>query len=433
MAKHEKKHGAPSQDRKVIQLKDYREARPIGQELAEEEAREEAQEEARREERKKVPKAVYQAAVILLVLVVALALWLNRASLSPEHIWNWGKTQLMGEGDGEGYPVSILGSQVQPGNFASYQGGAVVLSDTALSMYSPEGEELLSLHHGLNQPVLCQAEGRYLLYNAGSTGYITLSGTDTVAQGSEDRPILAGAIAPNGKFALGTQGEDGASQLNVYQKEATRQGEGQLQYQYLFAQDYITAVTLNYDGTFGAVCTVRSQGGEMVSKLTVFDFGKSEPVASYETRDNLLLAAYWGENGTLYAVGDAALVRGESGAYEFTEYSYQGRQLTACQLCSSRAFLSISAYDHAGPSTLLTFHGMGDPVTLELEERIEAISVYGGSAGLLVDGQAVFCDYSAGAELGRAEAGLDAHGLTLASESLAYVLGGSEVRKVTAP
>ena len=72
--------------------------------------------------------------------------------------------------------------------------------------------------------MLCQAEGRYLLYNAGSTGYITLSGTDTVAQGSEDRPILAGAIAPNGKFALGTQGEDGASQLNVYQKEATRQG-----------------------------------------------------------------------------------------------------------------------------------------------------------------------------------------------------------------
>ena len=42
--------------------------------------------------------------MILLVLVVALALWLNRASLSPEHIWNWGKTQLMGEGDGEGYP-----------------------------------------------------------------------------------------------------------------------------------------------------------------------------------------------------------------------------------------------------------------------------------------------------------------------------------------
>ena len=35
MAKHEKKHGAPAQDRKVIQLKDYREARPIGQELAE--------------------------------------------------------------------------------------------------------------------------------------------------------------------------------------------------------------------------------------------------------------------------------------------------------------------------------------------------------------------------------------------------------------
>lgn len=431
MAKHGKKQGEHTQDRKIIRLKDYQEIRPMAEELEEEPEAE--LEESRSAQQKKVPKAVYRVAAVLLVLVVVLALWMNRTSLSPENLWNWGKTQLMGEGGGEGYPVSILGSQVQPANFTAYQGGAVVLSDTALSFYGPAGEETLSLHHGLNQPVLCEAEGRYLLYNAGSTGYLTLAGTGTVAQGSGERPILAGAIAPNGKFALGVQGADGASELNVYQKDPDRQGEGQLQYHYLFAQDYITAIALNYDGTCGAACTVRSQGGEMVSRITVFDFGKSEPIATYETRNNLLLAAYWGENGTLYAVGDSALVRGESGAYEFTEYSYEGRQLTAYRLCSSRAFLSISAYEHAGPSTLLTFHGTGDPVALEMEDRIEAIAVSGGSAGLLVDGQVVFCDYSAGAELGRAEAGLDAHGLAMASESQAYVLGGSEVRKVTAP
>ena len=128
-------------------------------------------------------------------------------------------------------------------------------------------------------------------------------------------------------------------------------------------------------------------------------------------------------------MGDSALVRGDSGAYEFSEYSYQGRQLTAYRLSDSRAFLSLSAYEHAGPSTLLTFHGLGDPVTAELEDRIEAISVYGGAAGLLVDGQVVLVDYSSGAETGRGEAGLDARGLALSSESEGYVLGASEIRK----
>ena len=68
-------------------------------------------------------------------------------------------------------------------------------------------------------------------------------------------------------------------------------------------------------------------------------------------------------------------------------------------------------------------------MTAELEDRIEAISVYGGAAGLLVDGQVVLVDYSSGTETGRAQAGLDARGLALSSESEGYVLGASEIRK----
>ena len=69
-------------------------------------------------------------------------------------------------------------------------------------------------------------------------------------------------------------------------------------------------------------------------------------------------------------------------------------------------------------------------MTAELEDRIEAISVYGGAAGLLVDGQVVLVDYSSGTETGRAQAGLDARGLALSSESEGYVLGASEIREV---
>lgn len=257
---------------------------------------------------------------------------------------------------------------------------------------------------------------------------MVISGGQTVVNSIAERDIITGCVSPQGSFALGLEGAHGASKLQVFLKD------GSLQYEYPFADDYITAIAMNYDGTFGAVCTVRSEKGEMVSKVTILDFTQTEPVSQFETRSNMLLAAYWGENGVIYGVGDGALVTGKSADYQFTEFDYQGRQLTAFCLDSGRAFLSISAYEHAGASTLLAFngneaYGENNPVRMELSERIEAISVSGGTVGVLAGNQAVFRDYTTGMELGQADAGSDAKSLALASERKAYILGVSEVRE----
>ena len=75
--------------------------------------------------------------------------------------------------------------------------------------------------------------------------------------------------------------------------------------------------------------------------------------------------------------------------------------------------------------------GESNPVRAEQPQRIEAISAFGGVVGLLAGGQVVFCDYTTGMELGRADGGADAKSIALASESRAYVLGVSEVRSVS--
>ncbi len=429
MAKHNK-HEEP----RIIRLEDYR--KPPEDEpqtdtgaaaVIEYEDGEEAEEPQKEKPSvpKAVPKAVYQVAVILLVLVVGLAVWMNRTHLNPDYIRSWLKLQVTGAEIGDGFPVQITGSEVSESNFLSQGSRAVVLSDTALSILNSTGREDFSLRHSLNRPVLKAAENRYLLFNSGSTGYLTLSGPDVAVSAVEDRDILTGAIAQNGRYALAVQGSSGASDLNVYQKDGT------LQYHYSLAWDYITAVALNYDGAYGAVCTVRSEKGSLVSKVFIFDFTDPEPIAQYETRENLLLAAYWGESGSIFAVGDTALLMASSSDYEFTETSYQGRQLTAFQLGLGKAFLSISAYEHAGASTLFVYApGQEEPLRIEVEKRIEAVSAYGGTVGLLLGDEAVFYDYSTGKELGRAQAGGDAKTLALYSESGAYVLGVSEVRAV---
>lgn len=251
---------------------------------------------------------------------------------------------------------------------------------------------------------------------------MVVSGMETVLDKSTSQDILTGAIAPNGRFALATQGQDGATDLTVYLST------GEKQFTYQFARDYILSLALNADGTYGMVCTVRSEGGELVSKVSVFDFNHPDPIAQYETTNNLLLGASWGDNGVLYAVGDTGLLRARSTDYAFTEYSYEGRRPTAFLLDGSQVYISVSSYEHAGPSTLLVFRNMEDPVEIPAEERIVSLSVYGGSLGALMDQQLVVFDSTTGQELARADAGSDAKSIALTSESAAYVLGVSEVR-----
>lgn len=432
MAKHDK-HG--EEKSRVIRLDDYR--RPPLDEPPEAEVEYEDifsnGEEAgapgleKKKELRQLPKALYAISLVLIFVVVGLSLWLNREYLTWDNIKESVKLQVKGEEIGDGFPVPITGANVYEGNFISFDGGAVTLSNTSLTAVNSTGTERFSVRHSLSGPVLRAAGSRYLLYNSGSKGYMALSGGKVLVDGAAEMDIITGGICHSGKFALGMESSYGATRLEVYMPD------GSLQYEYPFSEDYITAIAMNYDGTYGAVCTVRSEKGEMVSKITILDFNQEEPVAQFETRENLLMAAYWAENGSIYGVGDAALVCGRSGDYQFTEYDYQGRQLTAFDLSAGRAFLSISAYEHGGTSTLLAFNGNEDfgeknPVRMELEDRVKAVSVSGGTVGVLVGGQAVFLDYSTGMELGRAQAGEDAKGIALGSERRAYILGVSEIR-----
>ncbi len=420
MAKHRKSSKRKGDTREIIRLDDYID-RGTSAHLEYEDEEERQDEELKKA---RVPKAVYRVAVILLALVLVLIVYLNREWLSPGNILNWARVQLMGSGEGEGFPVAITGTQVSALNFTASGDNVLILSNTALTQLDPSGKELLSLSHGLAQPVLRSASGRTLLYNQGGTGYLVLSGTQTELDEESGGDILAGAVAPSGRYALGIRSEDGASELNVFLED------GSLQYRYVFSQDYITAVALDRSGTHGLVCSVHSAGGDIVSRMTVLDFSSEEPVAAFEAAGDLLFDACWTEGGELYAVGDAALFTAREGNFEFSEFNYGGRNLTAYGFAQGRAFVSVSPYAHGGSSTLMAFNGGGEPVQMEFAQRISALSVSGSTVGVLAGNEVIFSDYTTGTELGRCAAGSDARSVALKNESSAYVLGVSEVRTV---
>lgn len=374
----------------------------------------------------KIPKAVYRIVIVLLLVIFGLIIWFNRSNLTPDNIGSWLKVKLMGTGIGDGYPAELKGNSVEPANFKSVDGNVLILSDTALTSLNSSAKEIYSVRHSFNNPAMRVRDNNAILYNVGGTKYMLQTGADTALTAETKLDITAADVAQNGEFALGLQGTNSASKLEVYMKDGT------LKYEYVFSSGYISAVAINNKGSMGAVCTLDSSKGELVSKITILDFNAETAVKEYEEKGNMLVDIYWGGGGRIFAVGDTALVSTMSPEYAFVSQSYDGKYLTAYELQNNQAVLSISGFEYAGACTLLLYKNSGEPLQVETDERITSISSVGGTVSILAGNEVFFIDSSTGEEYAKQPAGGDLKAVALANERMAYGLGTSEIRSVSA-
>ncbi len=372
--------------------------------------------------RMQVSKSVYKIIAVLLAAALLLVVLENRESLTPGNIGNWIRTKAVGFGFGDGYPTDLTGSTADPGNFGSIDGNAYVVSDTALTVMNGSAKELFSVRHSYNNPAVSVSGGRYLLYNAGGTGYQVDTASGTEITGVSESDITTAAMSESGKFALALQPADYAAELCVYMSDGT------LQYSYKFADTYISAIALNRDGTRGAVASVTSKSGELLSRITVLDFSKEEPLAVYECSGNLVLSLMWSATNRVIAVGDTQTLVSNA-QFEFDAFDYEGRTVTAVGLAGSRAAVSVSNYAYGGNSTLLIFENNAKPTEVELPGRAEWISCLGTKAAVMLPESAVSVDLSLGKLEANCDITADTKCVAVADEGSLYLLGVREIRK----
>lgn len=376
---------------------------------------------------KKVHKAVYISALALILVVIGLAVYMNWGKFTFETFGSWFKVQLMGTGQGDGYPVDIKGNNVYKENFAHTDGNAVILSDTAFTVLNSTGKEVFSVRHSFDTPAVTATDGNYLLYNSGGTGYMVQIGSDTTVSGTSDYPISAGAVGSDGTYALGVQSKEFASSFEAYKKTGVKK------YWYSFADRYITAVSINPSNTMAVVCTIGSEKGELNSTITVLDFNDaSKPVSEYTTRDNMIMDVVWTGSERIMTVGDKSAVICNVSSYSYHEYSYGGKRLTAYELSQNNAIISISSYEYSGSCSVMVIGGTGEPIQVESRTRVTSISAYAGVFALLVGDNIDFYDLTTGEKRDSIDAGKDVKGIALGSESMAYLLGITQIRTVYA-
>ncbi len=378
----------------------------------------------RRARRKAVPRTariIYRVTFVLLIAALALAVFENRDHLTPQNLANWVRTRVVGFGYGEGYPAGIPGSGAEPGNFGADDGNVYVVSDTALTVLNSTAKELFSARHSYNAPAVAAANGRFLLYNMGGSGYRVENASGTQVSGVAEADITVGTICASGKFALCIQPTDYASRLLVFKSDGT------LQYRYDFADTHITAVALNGEGTKGAVAAVTSRSGELVTEITFLDFSSPEPISVLETRGNLIFGLLWARSGRLLAVGDAAVLVGNERGLD--AYDYGGSTVTAYCLTENRAVVSVSNYAYGGDSTLLIFRDSAEPLAVPLEQRASWLSSAGGKVAALLPGEVISVDLTTGRAESSCAAQNDTKAIAMGDEGSVYLLGVRELRR----
>lgn len=374
-------------------------------------------------ENKNGKKKVLLIILLVLALFIGVFVYMMRTTgMTASDVLGKIKVAFMGTGTGDGYPVSLTGSDIGSGDFFSVDGNIVTLSNTALTVVDSTGKQKFSVPHSYSSPAVRENGGTYVIYDCGGTSYSTVSSSGKKTSYKSDNKIIAADISSSGKIALASFPTDYSSQVQIYS------AKGDLQYTYKFSSDYTSAVSFNDSGDMCAVACVYTSLGEAYTRIVVLRFDSEEPVSQYVFAGNFVTSIYWsGKN--IYAVGDEGIAVGTSDG-TFTEYSFEGKSLTALAFADNKAYLSISGYAHSGASTLLVFSGSGEPKTLDLSSRIVSISAVGSQVAVLAGSNVYEYSQSSLELVGVGDAGSDSKACAIQHSGNVYVLGGREIHLI---
>ena len=375
------------------------------------------------------PQAVKK---IIIGICVALAVGLivfafaNRDKLTPDNLKVWWNYDVLGNA-GEGYPVSLVGTEVKPGNFAVNQSRVAYASDTSFITLNSTGREVADVQLRYTRPILKASDNCFLTYGLGETGYQLQTFDKNIFTGEAGGVIYNGDIASNGTYCLVTEGNGYLSELEVFNNDRNRI------YKYSFSEYYINTVTIRPDGTGCLVCGMTSDGGEVKTGVYVLDFTKEEPVSKYEINGDFVSDCKYLSSARIALIGGSSAYIIKPGDENYVQLSYEDKPLTNyCFNPDTKSFaIALSKSGDGRSCTLISYNDNGDVTSsIDTANGAESISMYKGTIAVL-DGNTV-CGYEAksGLIIYSCDAGTGTKRLILTSDGKGYILSINQIRLI---
>lgn len=368
------------------------------------------------------------AAIVVILVLVVLGVT-NSDKLSFSNIKNWVEYGVLDMDSEEKFPVDIQGSTITAGNFTRYGSDLIYSSDTQFVTMNSYGKTIYSYQQSLSNPVLVTANDSDLsvVYNLGGTKFNINSLEKTVYSGTAEGNIIVADIAKNGTYALVTQSNGYLSKLYVYSSDNKQI------FAYSFADYYITAVAIDPTGSKAALSGVAAHNGSEFCAVYVLDFTEKEPAVFKEFQDNIIYDVSFLNSKYVSIVGRTAIYGLNTKSGDFTTTEYDGRTLTAYYVNTDTDTLCVSlsrSGDTRNCDILYFSSSVELEQTIETDLRISSISTYKNRIAVLSYSD-IYLYNNTGSLISTTSTAIDPKSIVLYSKSDAYVLGISEISRIS--
>ncbi len=370
-------------------------------------------------------KKIVKIVILLLILGLIVFAFANRNSLTPENISNWFKYDVLGQGDGKGYPVNIVGTNVDANNMITVGNTISYASDTSFVTLSSNASQIQNYQLSYSSPVISNNGNNLLIYSLGGKEFNVGTTNEITYAGKTDDNIFTGDISVSGVYGVVTQTSGYLSKLYIFNKENKQI------YAYSFSDYYITSLSINPSGTQCIACGISAKEGSFSGIVYVLDFKQEEPLGTYEINENVIYRSEYFSSNEACLIGDTASYLMSTSDGALTENSYNQMLLTAYEVNENTGnySISLSRTGDGHSCTVKTFNSSGETVSeIETDYKISALTLQKGDIYILENSNVHCYDFS-GNEKSTGDAGSGAKQIKVSSDGTVFVIGVNEIRK----
>lgn len=280
---------------------------------------------------------------------------------------------------GPGYPIDSPGGAIN--DLYKINGDLAVINDTNIYLYNASGKEVGNIQHKYQNPRVCTAGKKILLYDRGGKELTMYKGDDQLLTRKMNSAIYTAALASNGNFAVATGGDKYPTQIAVY-----NQKQEEL-FVWAPSGKYILATALSPSGDLLAVGSVYSQGGEIRTNVSIFKLHTSEEnalQAEFDLQDSMLLNLTFSNEDELHALTDSQALSYSIRQDKKVVYDFNGQSLSAFSMQGDNTVLLLGDYLHEQRYTLISLDGsMKQQGSAKIDRQVHKIKSDSGHIYLL--------------------------------------------------
>ena len=341
---------------------------------------------------------------------------------SPDGVAEWVS---FSDSTKDSFNTNISGTSVLENNFQSVNNALMYVSDTSVVRLNHDGEKIYSYQHNFTNPLMKCSDIYTIAFNEGGADFRILSEKGEVYRGTQGTSITDCDINDTGTYGIISDQTGYLAKLSVYDRN------NEFVFGYSFNDYYAVSVSINPEGTMAAVGAVNTVDGQLVSKIYLLDFTRTEPLYVYSYEDRMVYDVKFIEENKFAVVTDShvSIIHTDSG--KETAYSYNNRVLTAYNVSyGENIAVSLSRSDDERECIIVSLDtNCNELGNFSTGLKVFSIDVKKDKIALL-SSDMLYLYNSYGDSFGKWEVGTDAKSVIIPREKTAYILGVSEIRKI---